>query len=287
MLGRIRRSREATLAERFYIAGCQRSGTTLVRLILESHPAVSCFDEDLGYELLLRPQSWRARHLLRRCATKLVGFKVPRFTEQLLDDRLRDPDYGSSPNFYRPGQRILFLHRDVRDVVASMLRLRQPDGTMWIDRYGRRILGARMRETTFATRYADAIDRVNTCGSTPHMIAALYWRYKSEAYFDYHDAGLPVLGLRYERLVTQPRQQLGSILGFLGVAWDDHVLLHHTMPHGERRADRRVMGGTDPERPIDHVSVGRFSDVLGAAEVKEIMAIAGAAVERLESNFQP
>jgi hypothetical protein len=285
MLLRFRGSREPAPIEHFYIVGCQRSGTTLMRLILESHPAVSCFDEDLSYRMLLRPGSWRARRLLRHCKTKLVGFKVPRFTEQLLDDRLRDPDYGSSPNFYRTGQRVIFMHRDVRDVVASMLRLRQPDGTRWIDRYGRLILADRMRESEFRTRYADASDRVNACGFTPHTVAALYWRYKSEAYFDYREAGLPVLGLAYERLVAQPRQELSSVLEFLAVKWDERVLVHPRMPHGELRPDRRVIGRTDPRRPIDRASVSRFSDVLGPTELEEVRAIAGSTAERLEKDL--
>lgn len=37
----------------FYIIGCQRSGTTLMRLILDSHPQVSCVDESSAYDLLL------------------------------------------------------------------------------------------------------------------------------------------------------------------------------------------------------------------------------------------
>jgi Sulfotransferase family len=37
---------------RFFVAGCQRSGTTLLRLVLECHPRVYCFDEAIGYRVL-------------------------------------------------------------------------------------------------------------------------------------------------------------------------------------------------------------------------------------------
>ncbi len=36
----------------FFILGCQRTGTTLMRLILESHSMVKCFDEPQCYEIL-------------------------------------------------------------------------------------------------------------------------------------------------------------------------------------------------------------------------------------------
>jgi hypothetical protein len=39
-------------AERFFILGCQRSGTTLLRLILESHPDIFCYDEIKAYAVL-------------------------------------------------------------------------------------------------------------------------------------------------------------------------------------------------------------------------------------------
>src|SRR6516225_834096 len=102
--------------ERFFILGCQRTGTTLLRLILESHPDVFCYDETKAYAVLqglVHDDSPR---------TRLKGFKIPRWTEQmnfpvLYDEGLDRP----CKNPYR-GEKILYLHRDVRDTLTSMVR---------------------------------------------------------------------------------------------------------------------------------------------------------------------
>jgi hypothetical protein len=84
-----------------FITGCQRSGTTMLRLVLECHSGIFCFDEPQSYRVLTSPEHDGP------AATDLVGFKIPRLAEQLdqpraYDFRLRDPPQG----FYR-GQNAL------------------------------------------------------------------------------------------------------------------------------------------------------------------------------------
>jgi Sulfotransferase family len=49
---RFHRNRMVWMQERFFILGCQRTGTTLMRLVLESHPDVFCYDELKSYAVL-------------------------------------------------------------------------------------------------------------------------------------------------------------------------------------------------------------------------------------------
>ena len=67
-----------------FVIGCNRSGTTLTRLILESHPKVSAYDETTSYDY------WRKKDLLTGGLLKnqndgkdCIVFKVPNMTEQL------------------------------------------------------------------------------------------------------------------------------------------------------------------------------------------------------------
>ena len=87
---------------RFLIAGCQRSGTTLMRLLLGSHSDITCIDEILSYEVLAGTRS--------SPATGLTGFKIPVWTEQLAEPV--HLDRGS--------------HRVPRDLDADRLRQQGP-----------------------------------------------------------------------------------------------------------------------------------------------------------------
>ena len=89
----------------------------MLRLILECHSQICCFDELRSYQLLSTRSHEGSLH------KPLVGFKVPRFAEQL--DYSEPYDLGLTETFSRfyTGQNVVFIVRDVRDVVASMLRL--------------------------------------------------------------------------------------------------------------------------------------------------------------------
>src|ERR1019366_1943188 len=102
----------------FFITGCQRSGTTLLRLVLECHPDVFSFDESDAYRVLA------SRSFETPIGQRLVGFKVPRWAEQL--DAVILGDFGlpyEAQQIY-DRQKILFLVRDYRDAMSSMMKLR-------------------------------------------------------------------------------------------------------------------------------------------------------------------
>jgi hypothetical protein len=86
--------------KRFFIIGCQRSGTTLLRLILNSHSEISCADENISYDVLSDSNKFQ-NFLETKNKKKWIGFKIPRFTEQINNHSIYD--YGlSTPiqNFY-------------------------------------------------------------------------------------------------------------------------------------------------------------------------------------------
>jgi hypothetical protein len=75
----------------FFIVGCERSGTTLMRLVLECHSRITCIDEPMSCRVISR----LARS--RRCGS-LVGLKTPCVTEQFYSPSLYDPFFLSRPN---------------------------------------------------------------------------------------------------------------------------------------------------------------------------------------------
>jgi hypothetical protein len=259
--------------ERFFILGCQRSGTTLLRLILEGHPDVACYDEIKGYAIL---QSSASDNLVEDPApARLVGFKLPRWTEQITRPVLYDdgPE-GVCQNFYR-SEKILFLQRDVRDNIASMFKLKV-NGSSWCELWVPRIIRSKItHEPEFRERYADELSIINISASPLVGLAALYWKYKNDAFFDYRDAGLPVLAVSYEQLVSHPRPVLQSVCRHLGIAFHGDLLRHHELPHTELLANGLAVGNSNPKAPIQSGSVGQWDEFLSPADLLMVESIVG------------
>jgi len=250
------------------ITGCQRSGTTLVHLILDSHPDIRSVDE-------------------------------AEFEDARRDDYLRSPEFGPvvslklprvawNAEYIRsfPDVRTIWCVRDPRDVVSSMLRLQLPmaggEAVSWAahphgaeyelhfalprlssgpslfgDRRQRRF--RRLRRTPPAERSRE--DQV--------FLAALCWQVKNQLFFRNRES-LEMQLLRYERLVREPEAALREVLRAIGVAWDDRVLQHHRLHRGVS------IGGTDNTRPIDADNTGKWEGELSVEELKTVESLCAA-----------
>jgi hypothetical protein len=262
-------------SDRFFIAGCQRSGTTMLRLVLECHPDIFCLDEDTSYPALMRGECPKPSQ------QKLTGFKVPRWTEQFDAPLARDlGEQATVCDFYH-GEPILYLVRDVRDNVASMLKLKMTETDSWLEVCGRPIVENKIAQPEFASSYAEEIVQLRASGNAWSKIGALYWKYKTDPLFRYRKLGWPVLLIRYEDLVESPRWHLRQIVEFLGLRWSERLLQHDRLPHSEIYADGTAMGNTDPRKPIHDESVGQWRRMLKPEDEKSIMQIVGDLPARL------
>jgi hypothetical protein len=199
---------ERTEHRPIFIVGCQRSGTTLLRLILDAHPRLSVGPESRFLDDLAKvtgeewdriepygfPKSYfhdkfaqlfhdfQMDYAQRRGKARW-GDKSPRLTEHVdfLDELF-------------PNCQVIHVIRDGRDVVTSHR-----------ERWG----------------YASAYK------------ATAKW----QRYIDAARAAGKALGpgrfteVRYEALVADPEPELRRILDFLGEPWDVAVLHHDTAPH--------------------------------------------------------
>ncbi len=248
-----------------------------MRLILDCHSNVECYDEESSYAIL---------EGLRRSdgARELTGFKVPQLTEQLADPCLKNDvavrlgEQGVRNSY--GGDKLIFMVRDPRDAVASML-----GPSNWFRAYGESVLRAKTRnEPQFASKYRHELA---ICAESPYDAvsrAALIWRYKVDVLWNYLDRGFPLQLVRYESLVTSPRSEMSDVCRFLGLQLESQMMNHSAMNHRDLREDGLATGNTDPRRPIHVASIGKWQNRFQPAEIRAILQIAGVAQDRLYSN---
>ncbi len=263
------------MSERFFILGSQRSGTTLLRLILETHPRIFCYDETTAYAKLTSGDPDDAAD------NQLVGFKIPRWTEQMLEPRLADEGINETcANFYR-GEKILFLIRNAKDNVASMRKLRFGE-IGWIEQWIPRVLLRKFADQRFRDAYQADLRIAADSGSFLIACAALSWKYKTASFFEYKDKGLPLLPIFYEDLVSKPQVVLTAICEYLGVEWDDALLRHHEAEHTEVSGEGLTVGNTDPRKPINIDSVDRWEQVFTPGDIAAIDEITSGLTRRIQ-----
>ena len=204
-----------------FVIGSPRSGTTLLRLILDSHPRISCgaethFLRDLeaivgrNWDLVatygLDREWWlsRIRDLYADFQAEVLGRSgKARWAE-------KDPTYTLHLAFIEelfPDAVYVHLLRDGHDVVASFR-----------DRWGYRS-AARAARTEWA-RYVRAA-------------RALQRRLPGERFLE----------LRYEELVADPEAQGQRLFAFLGEDWDASVLDFDPAEHRATERYRRFTAG--------------------------------------------
>jgi hypothetical protein len=203
-----------------FIVGCPRSGTTLLREILDSHPSIACGPESR--------MLWALRQIEERNWSTLVGFGLSldewhanvrtlfeafhqRYAQRHGKTRWADksPDYAlllDYVNTLYPRAQIVHMVRDPRDVIDAWRRFYGP-------RSGIRAARAWVRYVGAARRFAQLQleERMTT--------------------------------VRYEDLVRRPEETLRKLFSWLGEPWDDAVLRF-----GERRhtlAAGRLWPGED------------------------------------------
>lgn len=224
----------------FCLVGSQRSGTTMLCLILNSHPNLRVYDEDVAYDII-RSDKYRSEGL--------VGFKIPIWTQR----------YKFMKKKY-PYAKYIFLQRDTKSVVASMLALG------WIKNYGKgeywTSYGA-ISDTITKRVFSDAYKEFEK-NKDEIILATLVALIKSYMIIEYRKNDLNVLEVWYESLVSKPELEINKVLDFLGVDWNREVLRHHEAHSGI------WAGRTDASRPIDIESVNKWEKRLTEEQVKTV-----------------
>ena len=257
------------LAWPIVVGGCYRSGTSLVRRILDSHSGIHCgpevkFFSDVADDYLLDP---------------LGHARFFRTVRQLgLDDDALLPIFGRG---LVEAHRLAARRRGKRRWADK-----NPENVLYLDRWSS-LLGGRMLFVHCVRNPLDTIASLSEAGfplAVPAPFAA-----KVDLYRLFMEAGLRgeeahpsrSLRVRYEDLVREPEAQLRRLTAFLGERFEPRMLDFNASPHQEGLEDPKVGSTTG----IHADSVGRWRRVLSDDEVRCVVRRCGDLFERL--GYQP
>lgn len=240
-----------------FIGGCERSGTTLLRVLLDTHPNIHCGPEAKIVAKTI--PSW----IHQRNVNTNVLRDYYHFTDSTIDVLYRNiiltaisrghtlkttwiAEKSPQNVFYYEHIRTLFpdslivnVIRDGRDVVASLLEMD------WNDSRGKR-LDFTVDITAACRRWLTAINAASTFSRGRHAS--------------------PYLQIRYEDLVTRPQTTLTPLLDLLGEPWEERLLDYHEVDRelGEESSAVHVQHSIGADR------IGRWKNKFNCAEISII-----------------
>jgi hypothetical protein len=197
------------------IGGCGRSGTTLVRVILDSHPQLSCGPE-LNVYLPQVLNLSRLKEKLKLAKDLDTAYYTSRSRAEFIDHlaglvrgTTGKPRWAEKTpkNVHHlhyifekfPKAKFIHVLRDGRDVACSLRTHPR-----------HRVVGGKLVpvNTWKPMKYCAARWRDSLLSAKPHM---------SDPRFH---------TVRYEQLVTNPRQTIADLMRFLDEPWDNALLAH-------------------------------------------------------------
>lgn len=252
-----------------FLGGAGRSGTTLLRVMLDSHPRIAC-----GPELKIIPQwlrQWErdsrtfgdhaAEHrgigagAIDDAYRAKVSMVLTRVRQRSGKPRLAEKTpnnvffFGHLHRLF-PDSPLIHVIRDGRDVVASLL------GVEWFHPDGKRV------------PYTE-----NAAAAAKYWADAVGSGLKARK----HLGGKAVLEVRYENLVRETEAEMRRVLDHLEEPWDEVVLRHWEEPHDlglETSADQVT-------RPVYTSSIGRWRERLSKGDLSTVEGICGALLVEL------
>ncbi len=227
--------------------GAMGSGTTLLRLVLDSHENIA-IPPETGFMRAYDAHRYTPFKASGRDWMKRLGWKQEELDEMLreLYDRLF-MRYAEKHGKARWGEKTP-LHTWHIDDMARLF----PDAQfVGVIRHPSASVSSNMR------RFHLALGRTGT-----------HWaRYTGEIVRQAARHGDRFALIRYEDLVADPEPVLRQLMEFLGEPWSDDLLSHHQV-QGERKGRKRVEGKSRRDEPIDVSRVGKWKETMPRPQQK-------------------
>jgi hypothetical protein len=270
-----------THPEPIFLAGPDRSGTSLIYTLLASHPNIA---------MVRRTNMWRYFYgrfgdlsdaqNLERCLTSMVTFK--RMRHLLPDpDRIRREFQQGEPTYGRLFA-LFYEHH-----AARMGKPRWGDKSLHTEHYAGKILteypnakiihmmrDPRDRAASMMKRYEKNQGRV-AAATGRWLSSAKVAQRNQRRYPDNYKV------LRYETLVERPEETLREICAFINEAYAPEMLQMDAVPEMKDRGGNSSYG-TFERAVISTRSVGRYREVLSPSDIRFIELFAKRDMDRYD-----
>jgi hypothetical protein len=231
-----------------FIVGAMGSGTTLLRLMLDSHEHIA-IPHETGFMRAYKamkfiPFKWTGHGWAYR-----LGWTPEEFDAELrrFFDRIF-ARYADQHGARRWGEKTP-LHTWHMNAIAKLF----PDAVfVAIVRHPGASAASNMR------RFHHGADKM----------AWHYERYNKEIARQSMRLRGRVVILRYEELVQEPERVMRELLEWLGEPWSDNVLQHHVVQ--SERGEERVEGSSRADERIDASRIGRWAETMTPADRRAI-----------------
>jgi protein-tyrosine sulfotransferase len=247
-----------------FIGGAGRSGTTLLRVILDTHPNIVCGPEfkiipsiaehwantARSYESVLQSYNLSPEKFSSSYASFILDLLGP-----LLEKSGKQRIAEKSPNnvfyFYHlnqmfPESPLVHLIRDGRDVVCSLLTMN------WMSADSNKKLPYTESAAEAARYWVQAVTTGRKAGSTPSA---------QRKYFE----------VRYEDIIQNPESTLRSLFTALDEPWDPCVLEFHT----KKRDLGEESSASQASQKMYSSSLGRWERDLADEDKYVVKRVAG------------
>jgi protein-tyrosine sulfotransferase len=237
-----------------FIMGCHRSGTTLLRYILDTHPDIACPPESKFVNALI--PFFRYPHAVQGLRTmgfgeeigaqfsRLAGYFFGEYARRKGKRRWADktPTYYRNIElvdwFFRSSALYVFIVRHPFDVIPSLQEMLQREVLWGQEDPGLVEMGLRWGVGAFG--------------------AARYWHEINQRLITFADIEPDRTHVvRYEDLVTRPREALDPMFEFLGESWDPALL---DQVFSTRHDDGFGFRGMSERTAIDTTRLGKWTD---------------------------
>ncbi|MBI3290767.1 sulfotransferase [Candidatus Falkowbacteria bacterium] len=248
----------------FIIGGCGRSGTTLLRVMLDTHSLLACGPESLLFlPLPINPEGLHQKfevpleHIQtwqRQCRSRSKF--IVQFYESYLTIRKRKI-WGdkTSRNIHRfnqilrhfPNAKLIHVVRDPRDVVCSLKTHRK-----------RKVVDGKLVPTGWKMPFDDCVVR---------------WLRAMEDVLPVRDHP-NYIEVKYEDIVSHTTETLTQVCRHIGVEFEQSMLQFH-IEAGQFRNALLFPQNVEATEPISTRSVGRWKTELSNVESEEVLRRTG------------